>query len=564
MTSPQDTITDLWSFLDHKPRYSKITRPFVHNSWILAPWIGKDSVRRLTAYALYEDYYKNNGRKWLDEADEETVAARREYGDSYITVETILASLLGEDISLVYADDATDKFKEFFGTWWTEQEGVDLKVASCERKSVKYGDGVYVFREDDELGRPTVEVWDPGFYFPQLDPTQPNQQYPLKVYIAFEYTEDDKTYITRETWELVPLVDGVDNETSVPREPWNGDNSRPRTMTCLHSVHTWLLDEVKWPSNLPPHPSRLPMNQMIAELSDAPGDEEDLGIDWLPVLHVPNTYEEDEHFGQSCLSPGIQIFDDIANADTDLEASASTTGSPPLMVSGSGEGDVETYGPGSIIRTGEGTGTMIDTSTSLVALSGWKRDLHSQMSIIERIPESLLGLVKPSEVPSGITLTISFAPHSSMVKGMRKVRTPKYNLFTKFVGRLALKMGLIDQMSKVEVVFGPFMPADKKEAADLITSLRGTDPPIISLETAVKMAISAGYPIEDVEAEIKLIMSRDYDSADKAFTATGDVNVARDLLGLPKVAAPTAPPPQPPGPGPTPPPNPAPQPPAGG
>ncbi|MGW0825977.1 hypothetical protein [Streptomyces sp. NPDC002845] len=54
----------------------------------------------------------------------------------------------------------------------------------------------------------------------------------------------------------------------------------------------------------------------------------DLQLDFIPIVHVPNTINGAEHYGQSSLLSAAQLLDDLAAADTDSQRASATTGSP--------------------------------------------------------------------------------------------------------------------------------------------------------------------------------------------------------------------------------------------
>ena len=58
----------------------------------------------------------------------------------------------------------------------------------------------------------------------------------------------------------------------------------------------------------------------------------------------------------------------------------------------------------------------------------------------------------------------------------------------------------------------------------------------ISTETAVRMMQTAGLPIEDAVDEVKLIRNESFEQAYNLVRATGDLNAARKMLGLPATA----------------------------
>lgn len=548
MRELQVTI-DPWSYFDYKAAFGGgATGP----SWVGNHW------RRLRAYQLLESYCRNGAREWLSiGTDPVDKTGRREYGDPATIVDTILASVIGDDQSLVTPEaegetpEATAQAQHDALLDWMNKERFTQKMLECERNSVKLGDGVYVLGWSEKKGRPRLRVYDPGFYFPVLDAPQDDDPFaeldddgfPRKVHICYEFEQMERNvmtrYVRRITWELVELDGQI-------VYPWN---DKPSSETCLYSDGVWRLGDAT--------------NAMDLDESQASwrARDIDLEIDFIPVVHVPNRVSEQEHFGTSALAVVMQVLDDLVATDTDLQAASSTTGSPPLVLSGStaprdDEGRLASYGPGSVLETGDGTATMIDTSRSLDALLKYDDHMLERLSVNGRIPESLLGRVKPNEVPSGIALTLSFAPHTNMIKEMRLVRKEKYNLLFRMVSRYLLLNGDIDEVHDSFLKFGSFLPADRSETSNIVQQLYTAK--VISLQTAISLLVTAGYPIDDAQKELELIQSKDFDGANKLLDATGNPdNVAMylgvkvdDNQGVPP--DPTAPPALPPGP-PTPP-----------
>jgi hypothetical protein len=280
-------------------------------------------------------------------------------------------------------------------------------------------------------------------------------------------------------------------------------------------------------------------------------------IDFVPVVHVPNTVSLLDHYGRSSLASVLQVLDDIAGADTDLAAAAATTANPVIALEKStmGEGQ-HTYRPGQILEVGEGKMSVLDTSKSLDALLGYIEYLLSRLSVNARLPESVLGRVKPSEVPSGIALALSFGPLGQMVGEMRLVRDEKYPLLLKFAQRIAWAGGQADVPDTwgmaANVEMGSFLPQDRAGVVELVTKLRAATPtPLVSLETAVAMLVDAGFAIEDAAEEVARIEGRDFDGAAKLLDALGDEEQVYEYLGREMPAAPVRPPapePQPPAP----------------
>jgi hypothetical protein len=502
---------------------------------LLPNWIPADDRRRLRSYQILESFCRNKGREWVplasatkDDARTE-MAKRREYGDPDLLVETALSSVIGDNWRIVTQGviegdtAAVEQDKELRD--WADDVNFAMKMYESERQSVKFGDSIYTLGMTDD-GRLTLDVFDPGFYFPVLDAEAPTTEYPDKVHIAWEWEDEDRNgnirfMITRLTWELV--------EAQRPYTlPWNPQ----ATKVCMYSETT--IDVADLP--------RTQERSIFYSMDDIQPDKEvNMGIDFMPVVHVPNTINLQHHFGRSALSNVMQLLDDIQATDTDLQASSSTTGSPPIVVTGRGANadDDNVYGPGTIIRVGDGTATIMDTSRSLDALLKMKDSLLSRLSINSRTPEALLGRVKPNEVPSGIALTLGFTPHINLVRQMRTVRTRKYNLLFKFAKRM---MSMSDRYElapgfeehRTDLVMGSFLPADLMGVTTVVIQLLETK--AISLETAVQMLTQAGVSVENVSEEISNIQKRDTETATALVGITGDPNDALKYLGMPLIS----------------------------
>jgi hypothetical protein len=376
-------------------------------------------------------------------------------------------------------------------------------------------------------------VYDPGFYFPVLEDEEGDvgdvgditDDYPKKVHIAWEYEtrKSDETicYIRRITYEL--------REDDAPhRYKWNSEATN--TQCYMH-------DEIF-------EKSRITSNGTIYSVGDlqrptqtlTPPGGQPLDIDFIPVVHVPNTVAESDHYGESTIASVIQIFDDIGSTDTDLQKASATTGSPVIGIGGNGilptdsDGAMMSYGPGQILETGDGKLDMLDTSRSLDALIKYKEELLKRLSVNARTPETLLGRVEPHKVNSGVILTLSFTPHINLIREMRLVREEKYALLLKFVQRFMVGNGLLDEVYDAAIAFGSYVPNDRQETSGIVVNLLTNH--AISIETGVAMLVESGFPIEDAVEEITRIVEQNFDAADKLLTATGDIDAVRKRLGM--------------------------------
>jgi uncharacterized UBP type Zn finger protein len=125
-----------------------------------------------------------------------------------------------------------------------------------------------------------------------------------------------------------------------------------------------------------------------------------------------------------------------------------------------------------------------------------------------------------------------------MVREMRLVRDDKQSLFLKFAVRMMMRHGTLEvdgELPKMSLKLGSYLPADKQEVMTIVTQCLNAKPPAISQETAIKMMIEAGYPIEDAQREVERIRQEDFATALEMLDATGDPDLVRKRLGLPPV-----------------------------
>lgn len=536
MSLHNEVLIDPWSFLDYKESFHK---PNQLGGWMMPSWVG-DHKRRLTAYQVLEGYFRNAARNWLNTSvSDETRKARREYGDPFMIVEAVLSSVLG-DVVTVEVDGvrqetedlqggAPDGEGDFVGPAtlvqdivdeWIDRERFRVKMNDNERTSIKLGDQVYVLGWNNKSKRPRLRTFDPGFYFPVLDDWENDTDWPKKVHIAWEYEKDvqgqKKKFLRRITWEMRPV------EGRVATLPWNAE---------AHDETCWMY-ELEWEVS---DDLRGTIEDLSSDRATWLIDETNLEIDFVPVVHIPNTVSETDHYGLSSYVHLMQIFDDLQATDTDLQAASATTGTPPLSVRGTmsrGDDKITSYGPGTVFESENGA-ELLDTSRALDALLKYKDGLQDRMSVNGRIPNTLIGRVDPEKVPSGIVLTLSFQPHSNMIRHMRLVREEKYNLLFKFIVRFFMLDGQIQTFFQPRIKFGSYLPADKQEVAMMVQQLLSTHG--ISLETASTMMLQAGFPIDDVAAEVARIQAQNFEGAQALAEASGDINAARAVLGLPPI-----------------------------
>jgi hypothetical protein len=594
---PDETIFDSWTPLTFKRQFgSRKSMSFTGDGagFHVPAWIGDFHTRRMQAYAILRSYVDNAAREFMAIKGRDRIDERREYGDAALLVATVVGALLGEDQQIITegaeelaleeeqdpgvdaqgnplpAPDPDPEQEErrreaesamALQDWlreWATIERLQIKMRETEGLAVGLGDGVYTLGWSPDKRRPRLRIWDPMFYFPVLDDGN-EDDFPRKVHIAYEVYDPDlqenQTKIRRITWEMGPIFpvteptlaarllrreadlfdgDTMGDDGRISRVyPWSEE---PSFETCYLTDATWVLEQAKSVDDLTGSAA------MYATDADGPINRRDLMLDFIPVVHVPNTVAQLNHFGRGLIATVAQILDDLSSADTDLAASSATTGHPVIALQG-GVVDKDdkgraklTYEPGEILESGDGKLDMLDTSKALDALIGYIEFLLKRLSTNSRVAEALLGRVKPSEVPSGIALQLGFGPTDNMVKEMRLVRSEKNPLILKFAHRIALAAQAAGLMQDVpeewinsDVVCGSFLPQDQAAAVDRVTALYKAK--VISLETAILMLVEVGIPIERVLEEVRRIQERDFEGAAALFDATGDKELVYAYLG---------------------------------
>ncbi len=537
-------------------------------------WLDYVDGRRLAAYRILAAYRDNVARFYLPDqmwqrdpgrgtelerirqmlADSDQVAPAekyREYGDAGLLVQQGRSLMLGDTQELLLPElaealdaleddaepDAATVRLQRFDEWlraWADAERLQLALLEAEENTVGDGDGVYALGWNERLGRPRLRVYDPGWYFPDLATISDDEEYPAVVHVAWDEDRGGETWLHRKTWRLVAVRDDDPLAPEAPyRVPWSDDLV---DRVCVYEVAEWKVKNL--PNGATVYDLPEPTNVLEAPRA--------LGVDFLPVVHVPNDAAGARHFGRSLLLLVSQLLDDIASTDTDLQANSELVGSTPMVTTGVGAFQ-PAAGPGAVNNLPAGADAkFLDTSRALTGLVAYDEHLLERLSVNTRLAAALLGRIKPNEVPSGYALELGFAPTRSLIREMRLVRDAKYPLILKFAMRLAQVNGQGDDRlpggptPRAEIVLGGFLPADRAAAAKNVAELLGVH--AISTQTAVQMLMEADFPIEDAQAEVERIMAERFDDAVKLADATGDDAAVRAMLGLEPRPAPGVPP----------------------
>ncbi|MBC9724985.1 hypothetical protein [Streptomyces sp. TRM68367] len=526
-------VIDAWSWLNYKPVMADAGRPASQAfPELAASWLPPHELRRLAAYKVLASYDNNQAGQLAAAGGDEAALERRELGDAANLVDTALGYLLGSDqkIAVAGAEHADEESPESGATEaaavqerlrkWAEKELLSLRIQQAERTAALLGDGVYVLAWNPEKQRPTLQVEDPGFFFPQWNDDQ-DQDFPSRVHLAWELPEDKdaglKARVRRVTYELGPISE----DGSVVRNyPW--ELGRASSVTCYLTDAEWLLEDLKRGQTL----DRLPMDKAVFRVR--PDGTElnrlDLVIDFVPVIHITNTIPDaGEHWGRSVLARVLQGLDELAATDSDSSAASATTGTPIIGLAGarlpvdrSGRPEKLKVEAGAVWQLGDsGRMDALDTSPQLAELRARVEHLLDRIAANSRITAAGLGTLDAAEVPSGYAFKLALAPLDALVGMMRLAREHKYRLLLKFVQRL-YQAGRAEGWAAGEsfparLAWAPHTPTDRAAVLDEVVTAYGAG--VISLETAVQMLLDAGYPIDDASQEVARIRATAVEAA---------------------------------------------------
>ena len=441
--------------------------------------------------------------------------------------------------------------------WWRNQRVVGKLRESETNNTVTRGDGVLVLGISDGAGSdPTLRVYQPNSYFPD-DIASATADYPDRVQFLWEETaepdsEDSERIVKWHVYDIRPIIEGgdvvfdsagkpspviatdtitdevvaVDDGWEIRRTlPWHGEGEYTTT-TCLLSEYEWADTSKAWAD-------------FTEERSTATRFRKDLGYDMMPVIHVPNEEDSGNHFGRSVLLWSAQVLADLGQSDWDNVKAVSLAAHPIVAVSAKNVEGLN-YKPGSVWPVDKADS--VDMSSQLAAIYEFNSGLRDRLGTTGGVNDVVLGKVNGDI--AGITLKLLLGPFEQMIATLRVTRQTKYSLMMKIWQRLAMITGTVDAGPTVplEIAFGPITPTDLAAVIEQVTKLLTAKS--ISRSTALRMLVSAGIPIDDVDAELRLIQSTDFEGATNMSAALDDERPAADYLGIeledpPVVTAPT-------------------------
>lgn len=610
MTRLGEDPIDLWSPLDRK------TINLVGTLRLAPTWVPSHEVRRLNAYGIRHAYRANQAYRYGDASiDRDT---HREYGDPALYEDRMVAAIRGDNqtITVDGADDDllagptlperpvdpgeqaqplertiydarlkawTAEAEAAVRDWqaaleaqpaarrrqhdlrtWADRVLLQLALDEAEHDTVGLADSVIVLwpRPGDW---PTVQVYDPGMYFPEIPANGDQVDYPDAVHLAWEFEAavdgTKKRFVRRLTFQLVPITATKITELPGGGVAWVGPDGTPlpegeplvlpanermlddghieRTVpwadtptitTCIYTDATWRLEDVQ---------AGKPDALDWGNAAYVTVDRTDLGIDFIPVIHRPNTPTGREHFGRSLFDLAVRLFDDLARIDTLTMSAAQYLGHPTIGVSGIDPGADAVTLPGRMLKLGEkGALDVLDLSSGIEQLMALDDRLQDRLGVNLGIGE-LTGRVS-GDTSSGVHLLLKLAPAITVVGNARMVREPKDSLLLKFAQRMAQVAGVLEAgpTPTARLRYGSFLPIDQSQTATAVADLLRAH--AISTQTAVTMLVAAGFPISDAQAEVERIYSEDTEAAKNVADAVNSEQAAADRLGitLPQATAP--------------------------
>jgi len=532
MSQPTKQYDIYAAVLNFKEEVTAFSHPYRSYSWV-----PEAHQRRLQAYEILAAFYMNYSRDYRkspesgDDGDNDDIL---EMGDAAWLCNKLKDKVLGERVRLsiplprVLKDNEQEaeilaRREAVLQDWWDSQN-ISAAVDENETKCSYLGDCVYVVGWRGEDHEPAITTYDPGFYFPSGEIYEDSWEEGggkvlSRVMFAWEEEtdEDDSFLIYRDVYELRRFGE---NDTRCYRQSAYYSSSTQDTKT---------IEEL--------------------EESDLTYDESetwvDLGIAFMPVVHVPNFRLQGEMYGLSNLTHHLHNIDSIINTDTDLSKNSTKLGGVTCFVSGdsisiprdstTGEYVAVEIQPGSLYVLGkDGRLHVLDTSTMQKALLDTKDYLNEKLIRNTGITEVGAGMMKGSDLPSGIALRIMMQPLIDKVKPMREQRRVAYTELFWMVQQFYLMEGTPEQKAvfagtlyDVDMVFGEIVPADRETKLKeylIIKDLFGIDEMLrIAKEEGMDIDIQAIKDAAKKAAEDQLKMEREmFNAGRREDTGEGD------------------------------------------
>lgn len=429
---------------------------------------------------------------------------------------------------------------------WADEQRLEAKLREMQGELVQPLGEAIVTLASVAGAWPDITVWEPDAYHPVFA-GELLSEFPGKTHLAYEFDDVDdngrgKRMIRRVTWELVTLVDP---ESGEPQTSDLAYRDEPTSTTCVYTdayfekdnrttarvVH---LDDLQRVARFGKY-----INEEGAEVD---ADRVDLGVDFIPVVHVPRKLLSLTHFAPSMFVDAAQLLDTIAENDTDASRASGFTGAPPLVAKdvrlGTKDPDgVIRYRPGVIFQGGKDASvSKVDMGDSLGKLDEHGELLRDRLYAVLASPKALIGRESENNRDeSGVARETAFTPFVQTIRDARLAADAKHRLLLKFAQRMAIVSGAPDvaddsRVYDAEVELGSFMPNDVAHVIEQIVALAQSG--LMVPELAFRWLTQVGVDVGDADLLIKALKSSDFDGAEALAAMLGRKYAAR-YLGIP-------------------------------
>lgn len=542
MSTPTKVYDLYATVLNYKEDVTILNRP-----WVTLSWIPDDHARRLKAYEIFASYYLNYSRDYRQDAesgttDNDIVA---EMGDPSWFCDKIRDKVLGDEVKPIVpmprsvrnlrtmerlleqgegeqglsqrieetkALSEKLKMQEAYIQEWFDDYNIALKVYENESTCSYLGDMVYIVKWDSDNKVPIIDTYDPGFVFPFYDINEKSLQQDTdnivkdRVYVGWELETDSDTdfEVWRDIYELRFVGEDMQCWRKYGKYRFSG------------SADT----ELEYFDDL----------DMIEHSGQ---DWHNTGLDFIPIVMIPNIKLTGYDFGASNLLWHINTFDAIQNTDTDMRNNGEKLGGAIVAVSGKDvkqkrdstntlNADVELE-PNSVFVLGEnGRMDLVDTSSMQDALMKTSNEWLRKLIKNSNITEVGAGIIDVNDI-SGTALSILLRPLIDKIKPMRTSRQRYYSeVFWRVLrmwqiyGNQEERSLFSDKLYDVVLSFGAIIPKNENEDAEKYTALL----PIFGRETVLEMAQRDGYDI-DVETVMERVAKEEQKALQSQLSAFG-------------------------------------------
>lgn len=521
-SSPTKKYDIYASILNYKKKVATLNRPFVNLSWM-----PEDHERRMQAYEILTSFYENYSRDYRfspESGDTSYNDLIKEEGDAAWLCNKIKAKLIGDNVTIsiplpkvvrkltklkkklaeagengneaiqneinelgVLRDKIEDR-EAYLQDWWNDYD-IFLAVDKNETKASYLGDCVFYVEWNKKDGVPTIKTYDPGMCFPDWDYNGASLQDDIesivkdRFVIAWEEKADSDSYflVWRDIYEL--------------RDIGNGE------YRCFRQYGYY-----KYSGGAEIELMDIPDGDLVEDTS---AGWEDLGIDFLPIVWIPNIELEGEDYGKSNLKDHLATLDGLINDATDLSKNSEKLGGAIVGVSGknltakkdstTGEPVPVEIQPNAVYFLGEnGKLEVVDTSEMQRALLETKKAHEDKLIRNSDITEVAAGIATTQTELSGVALRMLLQPLLDKINPMRRQRQRRYAQLFYLVQRLMQIFGnaeqkamFTDPLYDVVMNFGNLIPTDRKsKIEEYILMLE-----IYDLETVLEIAQSEGADI---------------------------------------------------------------------